>query len=154
MARVTVEDCIVKVPNRFELVMMAGQRARDLTAGSAIHVDRDNDKNPVVALREIAEDRITLESLRNDLIKGHQKVAEPTPPGEDVVEAIADEQEWGRTVDARSDAMDEAEDDDPTDEAMADADENDDDDEEDFVPEPVGDDVEVSPFDDDAGPMA
>ena len=72
MARVTVEDCVTKVPNRFELVMVASQRARDISAGSAVTIDRDNDKNPVVALREIAESTVNLDDLEESLIKSLQ----------------------------------------------------------------------------------
>ena len=64
MARVTVEDCVDKVPNRFELVMLAAHRARSLASGAPISIDRDNDKNPVVALREIAEETLTADALR------------------------------------------------------------------------------------------
>ncbi len=74
MARVTVEDCILEVPNRFELVMMAAQRARKIGTGAALTVDRDNDKNPVVALREIAEKTVMTEDLKEDLISSYQKV--------------------------------------------------------------------------------
>lgn len=73
MARVTVEDCVLKVPNRFELVLMAAQRAKNISAGAALTVDRDRDKNPVVALREIAEDKVDLDDLRNTLVTGMQK---------------------------------------------------------------------------------
>jgi DNA-directed RNA polymerase subunit omega len=76
MARVTVEDCVTKVPNRFELVMVASQRARDISAGSAVTIDRDNDKNPVVALREIADSTINLRDLEEALIKGLQNHVE------------------------------------------------------------------------------
>ena len=76
MARVTVEDCVTKVPNRFELVMIASQRARDISAGSAITIDRDNDKNPVVALREIADSTVNLADLEEALIKGLQNHVE------------------------------------------------------------------------------
>jgi len=76
MARVTVEDCVTKIPNRFELVMVASQRARDISAGSAITIDRDNDKNPVVALREIAESTVNLADLEEALIKGLQNHVE------------------------------------------------------------------------------
>ena len=69
MARVTVEDCVDKVPNRFELVMLAAHRAREIAAGSAITIDRDNDKNPVVALREIADETQAAESLRERMIE-------------------------------------------------------------------------------------
>ena len=75
MARVTVEDCVEKVPNRFELVLLAGQRAKNISAGEPITVDRDNDKNSVVALREIADETICLEDLNNMLIAGFQKSA-------------------------------------------------------------------------------
>jgi DNA-directed RNA polymerase subunit omega len=83
MARVTVEDCVLKVPNRFELVLLAAQRARDVTAGAQITLDRDNDKNPVVALREIADETIQLDNLQNSLIKGMQKHVEIDEPEEE-----------------------------------------------------------------------
>lgn len=85
MARVTVEDCIVKVPNRFELVMLASQRARDISAGAALTLDRDNDKNPVVALREIAEDKVTPDEASEALIRGLQRHAETDEPEEDSI---------------------------------------------------------------------
>jgi DNA-directed RNA polymerase subunit omega len=94
MARVTVEDCVRKIPNRFELVMMAAQRARDIASGAPLSLDRDNDKNPVVALREIAEESVLLENLQNSLIKGHQRVPEQDAPEEDVAELIAGESAW------------------------------------------------------------
>ena len=72
MARVTVEDCVDKVPNRFELVMLAAHRAREITAGSAVTVDRDNDKNPVVALREIADEAQAAGDLRERMIESHK----------------------------------------------------------------------------------
>ena len=83
MARVTVEDCVEKVPNRFELVMLAAQRSRDISAGAEITVDRDNDKNPVVALREIAEETIDHEKLTDSLIRSLQKVPEIDEPEEE-----------------------------------------------------------------------
>lgn len=86
MARVTVEDCVLKVPNRFELVMMAAQRARDMSAGGKPTVDRDNDKNPVVALREIAEGTLELPVLKNSLIQGLQKHVEVDEPEEDDID--------------------------------------------------------------------
>ncbi|CAK0777328.1 DNA-directed RNA polymerase subunit omega [Azospirillaceae bacterium] len=102
MARVTVEDCVVRIPNRFELVMTAAQRARSIAAGAPISIERDNDKNPVVALREIADGTLNLDSLRNDLIRGHQKHVEEEAPEEEIVELIAGEQEWARQIeDAR-----------------------------------------------------
>src|SRR5262245_508280 len=70
MARITVEDCVLKVPNRFDLVMLSAQRARDISAGAPLTVDRDNDKNPVVALREIAEETVDFDHLRYELIHG------------------------------------------------------------------------------------
>lgn len=73
MARVTVEDCVLKVPNRFDLVLMAAQRAKDISAGSPLTIDRDRDKNPVIALREIADETINLDNLENTLISGMQK---------------------------------------------------------------------------------
>ena len=73
MARVTVEDCIVKIPNRFKLVMIAAQRSRELSKGLDLTVERDNDKNPVVALREIADDTVDLDDLEVSLIRGQQK---------------------------------------------------------------------------------
>ncbi|RAU22476.1 DNA-directed RNA polymerase subunit omega [Paramagnetospirillum kuznetsovii] len=88
MARVTVEDCVLKVPNRFELVLVAGQRARDISAGGKLTVDRDNDKNPVVALREIADDTVSLDVLQNSLIQGLQKHVEVDEPEEDEMEGF------------------------------------------------------------------
>jgi DNA-directed RNA polymerase subunit omega len=76
MARVTVEDCVQKVPNRFNLVLLAANRARAIAAGSPISLDRDNDKNPVVALREIAEDMVNPLELRENLISSLQRVDE------------------------------------------------------------------------------
>ena len=86
MARVTVEDCVLKVPNRFELVMLAAQRARDVASGAQITVERDRDKNPVVALREIADETIDLEMLRDGLIRGLQKHVEADEPEEDAID--------------------------------------------------------------------
>jgi DNA-directed RNA polymerase subunit omega len=83
MARVTVEDCVLKVPNRFDLVMLAAQRARDVSAGAQLTLDRDNDKNPVVALREIAEETTDLDGLRNNLIQGLQRNVEQDEPEEE-----------------------------------------------------------------------
>jgi DNA-directed RNA polymerase subunit omega len=89
MARVTVEDCILKVPNRFELVLYAAQRARNISRGEELTLDRDNDKNPVVALREIAEDTVELPALEVDLIKSLQRAPEPEPAEEEVLDLIA-----------------------------------------------------------------
>jgi DNA-directed RNA polymerase subunit omega len=74
MARVTVEDCIDKVPNRFDLVLLAAQRARSISGGAELTIDRDRDKNPVVALREIAEETVTPEDLQHDLVGSMQKL--------------------------------------------------------------------------------
>jgi DNA-directed RNA polymerase subunit omega len=89
MARVTVEDCIDKVENRFELVLIASHRARMLAAGSPITIDRDRDKNPVVALREIAEATISPDDLKEDLIHSLQKYVEVDEPEPDAVPLIA-----------------------------------------------------------------
>ena len=92
MARVTVEDCILQVPNRFELVLYASQRARDISAGAQITLDRDRDKNPVVALREIAETKLDQGILKDSLISGMQKHADIDKP-EEVNEMAELEQE-------------------------------------------------------------
>ena len=89
MARVTVEDCIVQIPNRFELVLIAAQRARNIGRGEDLTVDRDNDKNPVVALREIADQTIALPGIEADLIKSLQRAPEPEPAEEEVLDLIA-----------------------------------------------------------------
>ncbi|MEQ8653405.1 MAG: DNA-directed RNA polymerase subunit omega [Kiloniellales bacterium] len=83
MARVTVEDCVEKVPNRFDLVLLAAQRARDISAGAQIEIERDNDKNPVVALREIAEETVVLDDVQEALVRRFQKQAERDEPEED-----------------------------------------------------------------------
>src|SRR6202012_2954444 len=93
MARVTVEDCIVQFPNRFELVMLSAHRARALASGAELKVERDRDKNPVVALREIADQKLELGMLEDSLIKGLQKRIEPEQPEEEVVELMAGEQQ-------------------------------------------------------------
>ncbi|MEK9965060.1 MAG: DNA-directed RNA polymerase subunit omega [Rhodospirillaceae bacterium] len=92
MARVTVEDCIEKVSNRFDLVMLASQRAREVSAGAPITVERDNDKNPVIALREIADETVELENLQESLIVSQQKHVEYDLPEEDeVIELLESE---------------------------------------------------------------
>lgn len=93
MARVTVEDCIDKIPNRYDLVMVAAQRARDISAGSPLCVERDNDKNSVVALREIAENRVSIEDLQKSLVMGQQKYVEVEEPEDEEVEILAAEKE-------------------------------------------------------------
>jgi DNA-directed RNA polymerase subunit omega len=94
MARVTVEDCVEKVPNRFSLVLLAAHRARSISTGSPLMIDRDNDKNPVVALREIAEDAVESEGLREALITTLQRVDERTEAEEeaDTLALLADPQ--------------------------------------------------------------
>ncbi len=92
MARVTVEDCVEKVPNRFELVLLAAQRARNLARGEELHVERDNDKNPVVALREIADERVSFAALEQDLIKSLSRAPEPEPADEEVLDLIPTDQ--------------------------------------------------------------
>ncbi len=86
MARVTVEDCVTKIPNRFELVMLASQRARDIVAGSELTVDRDNDKDAVVALREIADEKMTPNDLSESLLLGLQRHAEIDEPEKEMME--------------------------------------------------------------------
>jgi DNA-directed RNA polymerase subunit omega len=89
MARVTVEDCIDKIPNRFELVLLAGHRARTISAGAQIAVTRDNDKNPVVALREIAEKKISPDDLKEDFIHSMQKYVEVDEPEAEAVPMLS-----------------------------------------------------------------
>ncbi len=88
MARVTVEDCVDKVPNRFNLVITAAHRARQLTQGAPLTVERDNDKNPVVALREIADETITGEAMRESLIESFQSQIEVDEPQDDEMSAL------------------------------------------------------------------
>ena len=88
MARVTVEDCVDKVPNRFELVMLAAHRAREISSGSSLSVDRDNDKNPVVSLREIADETQTAGELRERLIESNQTQIEVDLPEDDSMAAL------------------------------------------------------------------
>jgi len=101
MARVTVEDCIEKLPNRFELIMVAAQRARKIGAGAALTVERDNDKNPVIALREIAHETVSLDDLKEDLIRGKQRIASFDEDDEEI-DLMDGEAEWG-TMSDRSD---------------------------------------------------
>ncbi|SFB58538.1 DNA-directed RNA polymerase subunit omega [Rhizobium sp. NFR07] len=89
MARVTVEDCIDKVDNRFELVLLASHRARQISQGASITIDRDNDKNPVVALREIADETLSPDDLKEDLIHSLQKHVEVDEPEPDPASLIA-----------------------------------------------------------------
>lgn len=100
MARVTVEDCIDKVDNRFELVLLAGYRARMISSGAPLTVERDRDKNPVVALREIADETISVDDLKEDLIHSMQKHVEVDEPEEDAVPSRAS---IGSSVSTRND---------------------------------------------------
>ena len=93
MARVTVEDCIEKIPNRYELLLVASQRAKDIASGSPIKVERDNDKNSVVALREIAESKADIEELQRSLVMGLQKYVEVEEAEEEELEIKAAERE-------------------------------------------------------------
>jgi len=107
MARVTVEDCIVQIPNRFELVMLSAHRARALASGAELKLERDRDKNPVVALREIAEEKLDLAGLEESLVKGLQKRIEPDQPEEEVAELMANEQQSWIGADEGDDELDE-----------------------------------------------
>jgi DNA-directed RNA polymerase subunit omega len=94
MARVTVEDCIEKLPNRFELVMAAAQRARKIGSGAPLTIDRDNDKNPVVALREIADATVDVNDLKEELTRSHQRVI-AYEEEEEPADLMDGEKEWG-----------------------------------------------------------
>ena len=123
MARVTVEDCILQVPNRFELVLLAAQRGRAISAGASLTVDRDNDKNPVVALREIADCTVDLDSLRLGVVSGLQKRVEVDEPEEDdMAQRLTVAEEWiGAAAEGSSKERAEAEDADYDDTEGADA---------------------------------
>jgi len=94
MARVTVEDCIDKVLNRFELVMVAAQRARKIGSGAPLTIERDNDKNPVIALREIAGETVETETLKEELIRSHQRMV-AYEEEEESIDLMDGEEEWG-----------------------------------------------------------
>ena len=98
MARVTVEDCVDKIPNRFDLVMMAAQRARGISAGAQLTVDRDNDKNPVVSLREIAEETVSNEELEEEVIKSLQSFVAIDEPEEDEMDLLAIQQDLSTEI--------------------------------------------------------
>jgi len=106
MARVTVEDCVVKIPNRFELVLLAAQRAREMAQGQQPTLDRDNDKNPVVALREIAAESVPIDGLQTNLIKGMQKHVEIDEPEEDQEIEIGAQGAWPVDIGAAGDIDD------------------------------------------------
>jgi DNA-directed RNA polymerase subunit omega len=102
MARVTVEDCIDKVENRFELVLLASHRARMIAGGASLTIERDRDKNPVVALREIAETRLTPDDLKEDLIHSMQKYVEVDEPEADAVPLLGNDSDDAVTFDRMS----------------------------------------------------
>ena len=104
MARVTVEDCVAKIPNRFELILVAAQRARELGNRQASLVEAGSDKNPVIALREIADTNIDIERLRDSIIKVMQKVAERDEPEEEIIDIKAAEKAF--LSDSRQDIAD------------------------------------------------
>ena len=98
MARVTVEDCIDKIDNRFELVMIAAQRARSLSSGAEPTIERDNDKNCVVALREIADETIEIKQIEEDLVQGLQIYVEPDDPEEQEMDLLSSIDEFGEKL--------------------------------------------------------
>ena len=103
MARVTVEDCVDKVPNRFELVLLSAHRARSISAGAPITIERENDKNPVVALREVAERTVSPEDLKEDLIHSMQRYVEVDEPEPDAVPLLSPSSPSDRPVFSRDD---------------------------------------------------
>jgi len=105
MARVTVEDCVDKVPNRFELVMLAAHRAREISTGAAITVSRDNDKNPVVSLREIADETQSADDLRERLIESNQNQIEVDEPEEDAMALLMGAEQDKPEEDSMSEEM-------------------------------------------------
>ena len=94
MARVTVEDCVVVIPNRFELVVLTAQRSREISAGAQLTRERDDDRNPVVALREIADKSVDADDLRESLILGLQKHVESDEPEEDDMTMLISSEQW------------------------------------------------------------
>lgn len=110
MARVTVEDCVTKIPNRFELVMTAAQRARDISAGAELTMERDNDKNPVVALREIADETVDFDALQETLVKGLQRYVESDEPIEEEMDVRALQQDVSGETGEADEAAEVAED--------------------------------------------
>ena len=108
MARVTVEDCILQVPNRFDLVLLAAQRARAISRGEELTIDRDNDKNPVIALREIAKQTVELGGLEQDIIKSLLRAPEPEPVEEEVIDLIATDENIFGIMDVNENEANEA----------------------------------------------
>ena len=103
MARVTVEDCVERIPNRFDIVLLAARRARAIAAGSMLTVDRDNDKNPVVSLREIGDGTIDVEELKSNLIHSLQRRVEVDEPEEDNMAALMiSSNEWSGVIQENS----------------------------------------------------
>lgn len=105
MARVTVEDCIEKLPNRFELIMVAAQRARKIGSGAPLTIERDNDKNPVVSLREIADGTVCVDELKEDLIRSKQRIA-AFDDEEEEIDLMDGEKEWGDMASGSTEAAD------------------------------------------------
>ena len=105
MARVTVEDCVDKIPNRFDLVLVAGQRSRQISAGEELTIDRDNDKNPVVALREIADTTVDNDELRESIIRSMQRHVEQDEPEEDEMALLMANEQWSEMARADADAV-------------------------------------------------
>lgn len=103
MARVTVEDCIEKIPNRFELVMVASQRARKIGTGAALTIERDNDKNPVVSLREVAAETVDIAALKEELVRVHQRMV--AYEEDERIDLMDGEQEWGTIAARRAEGM-------------------------------------------------
>lgn len=115
MARVTVEDCVEKIPNRFELVMVAAQRARKIGSGAPLTVERDNDKNPVVALREVAEETVDTNNLKEELVRSHQRMV-AYEEEEESIDLMDGEEEWGTIAAQAAEEREEFADDDIDDE--------------------------------------
>ena len=105
MARITVEDCILEIPNRFDLVLLAAHRARGIAAGEPLTVERDNDKNTVVALREIAEQAVDKEDLAEALLRGMQRHVEQDEPEEDEMALLMANEQWSEMARADADAV-------------------------------------------------
>ena len=99
MARVTVEDCIDKLENRFELVMLASQRARKIGTGAPLTVEKDNDKKTVISLREIAEETVNTSELKEEMTQGYQRFL-PQDPEEEIIDLMDGEKEWGEMADS------------------------------------------------------
>ena len=110
MARVTVEDCVEKIPNRFELVMVAAQRARKIGSGAPLTIERDNDKNPVVALREIAGEKVDTDNLKEELLRSHQRMV-AYEEEEESIDLMDGEEEWGTIASQAAEEREKYEDD-------------------------------------------